>query len=537
MMQEDELTEPHPVVINETLLQYGARDGLTEAERERLEESEKLGGGSNMLSPPEIKVLRLCYMHIRKIDNLQCYTSLQELYLANNIIAKIENLSVLTTLRKLDLSFNLINDFDGIEALVNLEELSLFKNKIEKLENFPILPKLRLLSLGRNKISDLGEISHLYKLKALRVLTLIDNPIHEKDIYKLTVLAYLPNLHFLDYTRVTQSEVTDAKERHSDQLNQLQQQDDLDKMQQENEKAADARAKLLRDSFLNKVADIHLSLFKKDNDHTKLRTINEIAEPYMRFIDDLKKTVEGFINDIITQYRLLNEEEEQFTDAYTTITEENRLHMVNMIKELERKRRAFMSSLSTEEEAQNETKNDEEENLKFISDIDDVKDKLFELEFSLVDQVSEMIHMYETELDDRMNAINDKIILFFGTVRNLETDYNEKVTDICMKLWERFNQGEAVEVTDEIRSILVDKDTLLTTITQSHEHRTTKLYRRQEEITNMYKGKIEMLTATARQTDLERNRKRIAEISNYMSNINSVIAMLDGGEDVDDGVG
>ena len=67
---------------------------------------------------------------------------------------------------------------------------------------------------------------------------------------------------------------------------------------------------------------------------------------------------------------------------------------------------------------------------------------------------------------------------YFGNVRNLEMDYNEKVTDICMKLWERFNQGEAVEVSDEIRAILVDKDTLMTTITQSHDHRTTKLYKR-----------------------------------------------------------
>jgi hypothetical protein len=298
---------------------------------------------------------------------------------------------------------------------------------------------------------------------------------------------------------------------------------------------AEVTAKLLRDAFLNKIADLHLSLFKKDNDHTKLRTINEIAQPYMRFVDDLKKAIESFTADQKTQFRLLNEEDEQFQQAYTTITEENRLDMVKMVKDLERKRRAFMSSLNTEEEQVNEGQNDDAENIKFISEIDELKDELFRKEFALVDQVQEMIRSYEIELqDERLAVINEKISSFFNIVRMLETDYNEKITDICMKLWERFNQGEAVEVTDEIRSILVDKDTLLSTITQSHEHRTTKLYRRQEDISQMYRSKVEMLTTNARQKDLERNRKRIAEVSNYMANITTVISMLDGGDDEND---
>ena len=46
----EEFSDPKPVVINETLLQIGARNGLTEAERERLEESEKSGNGIISLS-------------------------------------------------------------------------------------------------------------------------------------------------------------------------------------------------------------------------------------------------------------------------------------------------------------------------------------------------------------------------------------------------------------------------------------------------------------------------------------------------------
>jgi hypothetical protein len=474
-------------------------------------------------------------MHIRKIDNLQCYTALQELYLANNLITKIQNLHPVVTLRKLDLSFNLITDFEGLQSLINLEELSLFKNKITKLELFPILPKLRLLSLGRNKIAELSELQHLYKLKSLRIMTLIDNPIHEKDIFKLTVLAYLPGLHFLDYARVTASDITDAKERHSDQLNALQQQDYLDRQQQENERNAEINAKLNRDAFVHKIADLHQSLFKKDNDHLKLKSINEAAQPYMKFVDDMRKAIDAFVSEMKTQYRLLNEEEQLFQEAYTKVTEDSRLEMIRAVKTMERKRRAFMVSFNTEEEQAAEAPNDDAESVRFVELISEVKDDLLRQEFALVDMVSEMIRAYETVLfDDMLGAINERISSFFNVVRMTETEYNDKLTEICMKLWERFNQGEALEVSDEVRSILIDKDTLLSTITQSHEHRTTKLYRRQEDISGMYKAKIEALASNARQADLERNRKRIAEIANYIQNITRAIQMIEGGDDEND---
>ena len=486
-------------------------------------------------------------MHIRKIDNLQCYTGLKELYLANNNIKKIENLTCLPQLVKLDLSFNEIydiddndqpfNPFEGLESLSNLEELSLFKNKITRLENFPILPKLRYLSLGRNKISELTEIQNLYKLKTLRILTIVGNPIAQKDICKLTVLAYLDNLHFLDYVRVSIDDVKDARERHSDHLNQLLQSEEVEKATRDNERAQDARAKTLRETFLNKIYDLHSSIFKKDNDHEKLRSIPDLAEPLLRFTDDLTKAESSFITDIIAQAHALNNEEQLFNEAYAKVTEDTRLTMVQMIKKLERKRRKFLETVTSEEEAINENQNDGEtiydiESKKFMDEISNTEDDLLTTEFGLVDMVAEMIRRYETELDERINQICEKIAGFFGVIRNINNEYNEKVNEICLKLWERFNQGEAVEVSEEIRTILVDKDALTSTIQTSHEHRNTKIYKREENITNAYKQRVDQMVTTARQNDLERNRKRITEIRKYIQNTIEVVRNL-GGDDED----
>jgi hypothetical protein len=340
----------------------------------------------------------------------------------------------LVTLQKLDLSFNQISEFSGLEFLAELEELSLFKDQIQSLDRFPILPKLWLLGLGRNKISDLQEISHLYKLKTLRVLTLVDNPIQTKDVFKLTVLAYLPGLRFLDYARVSQNDITDAKERHSDQLNALQQTDYLDRQAQESKEAEEAQQRLLHDAFLKRIAEMGTSLFKRDNDHAKLRTIGELATPLMRFTDDLRKAVEGFVTDMKTQYRLLLEEEELYRAAWAYLTEQNRLLMVKIVMQTERSRRTFMASVSAEDEEDPEAARDDDAKTKaFLAELEAVKHRLFTEEFILVDVIQEMIRLYEMELfDERLAVVNERIGAFFNVVRMLENDYNERVTDTCM---------------------------------------------------------------------------------------------------------
>eukprot|EP01041_Mallomonas_annulata_P001559 gene1559-3014_t len=62
-----------------------------------------------------LQVVRLEGLNITKIDNLEPFDDLQEIYLKNNRIKIIENLEFLIKLRVLDLSFNLIRseNFDA----------------------------------------------------------------------------------------------------------------------------------------------------------------------------------------------------------------------------------------------------------------------------------------------------------------------------------------------------------------------------------------------------------------------------------------
>jgi hypothetical protein len=98
--------------------------------------------------------------------------------------------------------------------------------------------------------------------------------------------------------------------------------------------------------------------------------------------------------------------------------------------------------------------------------------------------------------------------------------------EICLKQWEKFNQEETSDFTGEIRNILADKDSLLMVITQSHEYRSTKIYKLQEDIASKFKSKIETVISQTKQIDHERGRKRINDIHNLILNVNTEISLI-----------
>lgn len=63
----------------------------------------------------------LNHARIGRLENLECLTCVEGLYLRWNLIKKIENLSTLVTLRELELYDNQISVIENLEALVNLE--------------------------------------------------------------------------------------------------------------------------------------------------------------------------------------------------------------------------------------------------------------------------------------------------------------------------------------------------------------------------------------------------------------------------------
>ncbi|XP_063291437.1 leucine-rich melanocyte differentiation-associated protein isoform X1 [Pelobates fuscus] len=129
--------------------------------------------------------------------------------------------------KRLDLSFNLLRSLDGLEGFQSLEELILDNNELGNHVSFPPLPSLHTLTLNKNQLTDLDHLldSVASAAPALEYLSLLGNQACpnglvsiEKDEddyqrYRYFVLYKLPNLKFLDASKVTKKEHEEAISR------------------------------------------------------------------------------------------------------------------------------------------------------------------------------------------------------------------------------------------------------------------------------------------------------------------------------------
>uniref|UniRef100_A0A8C3J7Z0 Dynein regulatory complex subunit 3 n=1 Tax=Calidris pygmaea TaxID=425635 RepID=A0A8C3J7Z0_9CHAR len=156
----------------------------------------------------DVTELQLSFRNILQIDNLWQFENLTKLQLDNNIIEKIEALESLVHLVWLDLSFNNIEVIEGLDTLVKLQDLSLSNNRISKIEHMDALQELQIFSIGKNNLTTLEDVIYLRRFKKLRTLNLTGNPLCNDEHYTLFVVAYLPDLVYLDFRLVSDTTVS-----------------------------------------------------------------------------------------------------------------------------------------------------------------------------------------------------------------------------------------------------------------------------------------------------------------------------------------
>jgi hypothetical protein len=128
----------------------------------------------------------------------------------------ISGLEALVNLKELDLSFNRITAIQGMSTLTQLTDISLFSNKITSIEHLDAqIDSLESFSIGRNLLHETRSIVYLRKFQKLRILCMEGN-FKGTDVseYRGSTLALLPQLRYLDWTLITDSERKAAQETH-----------------------------------------------------------------------------------------------------------------------------------------------------------------------------------------------------------------------------------------------------------------------------------------------------------------------------------
>jgi len=173
-------------------------------------------------APEKVAELSIEGESIRKIADLEAFTSLRVAYLGGNCLRSLKTFSVLRQLRHLSIEGNSVVRLDGLSSLTELrwlnikgcglahispawfktlsklEHLNMEDNQITALGALAQCSSLRELYVGGNKIADIGAIAVLASIATLRLFSTYGNELREMKSYTSYVIFKLPQLEILD---------------------------------------------------------------------------------------------------------------------------------------------------------------------------------------------------------------------------------------------------------------------------------------------------------------------------------------------------
>ncbi|XP_075686746.1 dynein regulatory complex subunit 3 [Rhinoderma darwinii] len=479
----------------------------------------------------DVTSLRLDFKNILKVDNLWQFHNLTKLQLDNNIIEKLQGLDMLVHLVWLDLSFNNIEVIEGLNALTELQDLSLYNNRISVLENMDSVKNLQVLSIGNNNLTSLENLIYLRRFKQLRTLNLSGNPLSEDEQYKLFVAAHLPDLVYLDFRLIDEniSDIANVKYQYS--IEELNHNETLERVKREKEEENERELDRHKAAYVEYLNGPYLfeSLYSEDVEGTRLSTLPAVAE-----LVELYRAQSTEVCQNIYEYGLKHHEKRGtemavFNECLQEAVTENQEAGAKKIQELESKNNELLFELSQITDQQIL----DAKSLQYSQDVAQLMDALLNLEIQLVDQLEEIIKEYERNIGELVSTFLETVQGLMAQIRDLENQHHEKLLELCVTVLEGVLKGEMDEdMTDELRALFVDKDTIMNAVSASHDIHMLKIDNREDELVTKINNWATNLVQKVHREELERNRKRVAEINTYIDHLRDELDNLDAHEQI-----
>ncbi|NXA62645.1 DRC3 protein, partial [Mohoua ochrocephala] len=427
--------------------------------------------------------LQLSFKSILQIDNLWPLENLTKLQLDNNVIEKIEGLESLVHLVWLDLSFNNIEVIEGLDTLVKLQDLSLYSNRISKIEHMDTLQELQIFSIGKNNLTILEDVVYLRRLKNLRTLNLSGNPFCNREHYTLFVVAHLPSLVYLDFKLVRESTVRFLHSLIGKSGNGILQSlcfvalgaGSLQKSG--SQKHTTAFVEYLNGSFLFD------SLYAEDTEVAKLASLPEVEDLLQAYPSWFVSVCENLYNYGLEEYKKREAEVSQFYKRFYEILTVNQQESKRIISDFENRNQKRLDEIYHARSGDIA----ESQRAEGKEDILQLGDALMTLEALVSNDLEELLQDLKSSVDVITSTFIENIqgiYPFHGIqCRDLENQYHEKLMEMTFATLEKLDNDEVEEdFPDDVRRLLVDKDTTVNAINMSHSIRLRKIDKRESDM-------------------------------------------------------
>ncbi|XP_070188419.1 dynein regulatory complex subunit 3-like [Littorina saxatilis] len=509
-----------PSVIDEEMLMRAVEEQGPKEEAGKLAKIEGIDFG-------DVRHLRLDFKNILKIDGLWEFVNLTKLQLDNNIIEKIEGIDMLVNIVWLDLSFNNIEVIEGLDALTKLEDLTLYNNRISRIENMDTLMALQVFSIGNNDLKELETISYLRRFRKLKTLNLSNNPFCELDNYKQYVAAFLPDLEFLDYRLLDDQTKAAAYERHQTQVEEMM---DNEKKAQTKEEENERKAK---EYEVHKKAYVELlngpelfdSMYSEDPEGLKLKQMPGVDEILVVFGEKFSAICQQIFEYGLQEHTRREGEVNQFWESVEEAKTENKDMGMKAVDEfLLEKKRLFAELTHVSDPKLLEQKVNE-----YNAHVTELWDTLMGLEVQLVDQLEEVLQNFDRNMQDLVSTFIEYLQGFLAQARDVENLHNEKMMEIAQITLDKVAKNEFdEEISEELRMLFVDKDTIMNAVSTSHDAHLMKIDNKEDDIVTRINNWLKnMIETIHEEQEIKRNRSRVTEINHLIDHLREEIDNLE----------
>lgn len=163
-------------------------------------------------------------------------------------------------------------------------------------------------------------------------------------------------------------------------------------------------------------------------------------------------------------------------------------------------------------------------------------DELMDLEMLLVETLNDVLDEFEDEFMQMITANLNSITTCFREVGDIVNWYVENITKLVHGLLDRMAKEEGlVDESPDVIALLSDRDVVLTAVTTSQDNHIAKVLAKEDEIREKEDNGGKKFVKDVRADEYARNRFRVAEIqeivSQYMTTIDELM------EENDDEVG
>ena len=401
------------------------------------------------------------------------------------------------------------------------------------------MPELRLfkvyysvfqvLSLGCNFLSDLNDLKYLRKFRNLQSINLSQNPFCKNEEYKAFTIAYLPNLVYLDFRMIDPESRAAAKEKYYMDLGQLEEEEAVIFQKEKEQSTRLDQLEQHKEAYVENLdgSDLFDEMYEEDLDGKKLSKLPSMEEDILpvfreKFTDVCMK-IFGYG---IEQAEVRKAEVDTFFTCVEEAKTSNRAKSADAVEQFTQykldvfakisntKEQSFVDSMVT----------------RFNEEIQNLWDTLMTLELQLVDQLEDTIKEFERNLADLVSSFLENIQAKFVQLRDLENAHGEKLLEVSINMLEKILKSEvdADQITDDLRELFVDKDSVTNAVSASHDRHLYVIDAREDRVVSRINSWMtNLIDQVHAKEEVERNRNRVVEINHLCDNLREEIDTMD----------